>query len=213
MALKSGFENKKKVAILGVLLAVLVIVAIYEATQFFGGSSPAPAASAPAAAPAAAPASASSAPAAATTAAEPGGNALKVPVSLTSLDPTLHPEVMAGAEALEYSGNGRNIFSMNSVPAVIEAVRGPVRPNGNAAPAAVAQMGPPPPPPIALRFFGYEAEGGHRKAFLIHGDDIFIAAEGDVVDHHYRVLKINPMSIEVTDLLYNNTQTLPLVQS
>jgi hypothetical protein len=206
MALKSGFENKKKVAILAALLVVLAGVAIYEFSQFFGGSS----------APAPAPSQASAPPAPETPrepgpAAAAGSEAVKVPTSLTGLDPTLHPEVMAGAESLIYSGTGRNIFSMNSAPAEIEAVRGPVRTKN--APVTVAHLGPPPPPPIQLKFFGFEAHGGSRKAFLLHGDDIFIASEGDVVDHHYRIVSISPVSIQVTDLLYNNTQTLPLIQS
>ena len=206
MALKSGFENKKKVAILAGLLAVMVGVAIYEFTQFSGGSSaPAPAPSQASTAPAAESPRTSGPPPAA------GSEAVKVPTSLAGLDPTLHPEVMAGAEALLYSGNGRNIFSMNSAPAEIEAVRGPVRTKN--APVTVAQVGPPPPPPIQLKFFGFEAHDGSRKAFLLHGDDIFIASEGDVVDHHYRIVSISPVSIQVTDLLYNNTQTLPLIQS
>jgi hypothetical protein len=91
----------------------------------------------------------------------------------------------------------------------IEKPIGPVRPKLQ---QEIAK-GPPPPPPIDLKFFGYEAEGGAKKAFLLHNDDVFIASEGDVVDHHYKIIKINPLSIEVTDLLYNNTQTLPLSQS
>jgi hypothetical protein len=90
-------------------------------------------------------------------------------------------------------------------------VKGPVRPS--AVQQAVANAGPPPPPPIDLKFFGFEASGSNKRAFLLHGDDVFIASEGDVVDRRYKVMKIAPFSIEITDLLFNNTQTLPLAQS
>jgi hypothetical protein len=99
---------------------------------------------------------------------------------------------------------------MNSAPVVIPKEVASVRPQ-----PVVPQPppGPPPPPAIDLKFFGYSANNGAKKAFLLHGDDVFIANEGDVVDHHYKVVKISPLSIQVTDLLYNNTQTLPLTQS
>ena len=72
------------------------------------------------------------------------------------------------------------------------------------------------PPPIDLKFFGYEiARGGDRKAFLLHGDDVFIAAVGDVRGStiRYKIVQIAPMSIQVLDIPYNNTQSLPLIQN
>lgn len=211
--MKTGFENKRNLIVLGVLLVVLVPCIWFFVSRVFVGGSPPPAA------PAAAPANAETGgqPTAVTHRTEEAntsenGHAAKKVVSLESLDPTLHPELMAGAESLEYTGSGRNIFSMSSAPVKIEEAKGPVRPSQQQVAAVQAPTGPPPPPPIDLTFFGYASEGGSRKAFLLHGDDVFIASEGDVVDHHYKVLKINSLTIEVTDLLYNNTQTLNLSQ-
>ena len=73
---------------------------------------------------------------------------------------------------------------------------------------------PAPPPPIDLKFFGFSArQSGVRRAFLLKGDDVFIASEGEVVDHRYKVVKIAPTSIQVEDIPYANTQSLPLVQN
>lgn len=197
--MKTGLDNKRNVAIVVVLLIILVAAIVYFVKSVFIGGSAPPAEPAPAVSTQQEPSPTG-----------PGEHkATKLP-SLAKLDPTLHPEVMAGAESLEYNGSGRNIFSMNSAPVKIETPIGPVRPREV---IAEGPKGPPPPPPIDLKFFGYEAEGGGKKAFLLHNDDVFIASEGDVVDHHYRIIKINPLSIQVTDLLYNNTQTLPLSQS
>jgi hypothetical protein len=138
--------------------------------------------------------------------------AVKVSTSqMAKLDPTLHPEWMAAAESLKYTGIGRNIFSMSSAPVRIEKAIGAVRPGAHA--AAVAQ-GPPAPPAIDLKFFGFESrDGSTRKAFLLHGDDVFIASVGDVVDHRYKVVQIAPFSIQIQDIPYNDTQTLPLIQN
>jgi hypothetical protein len=208
MALKVGTEDKKKVYLATGLGVVMLILLGRFMWQTFGPS--------PAAAPA---------PPAVITAPQPTANTGETPqenttapayvhpaakvAGLASLDPTLHPEVMRQAESLEYTGHGRNIFSQVSAPPVIPKPIAPIR-------QAAVDTGPPPPPPppaINLGFYGYAAEKtGQKQVFLLHGDDIFIASEGDVVDRRYRVVKINSASVQVEDIPYHNTQTLPLRQ-
>jgi hypothetical protein len=206
MAMKVGSEDKKKVAIAGALVALVLILVVWRVLPMFQGSSPAPLPPKVVQPPARAATQSVTQTAAA-------HEAAMVPSSgpLTALDPTLHPEWMAAAESLEYAGKGRNIFSMSSAPVKIEKPQAPPRPTPEQIAAAQA---PPPPPPIDLKFFGFEAHGGNdRKAFLLHGDDVFIAAVGDVVDHRYKVVQIEPLSIQVEDIPFNNTQTLPLIQN
>jgi hypothetical protein len=206
MALKTGLEDKKKVAIAVVLGMVVLFLVLRMAFEMMGGSAPAPQQLPPTVA---------RGPVAAvpqTNSTNGEHEAVKVSAGpMARLDPTLHPEWMAAAESLKYTGTGRNIFSMSSAPVKIEKPIGAVRPGAHA--AAVAQ-GPPAPPAIDLKFFGFESrDGGTRRAFLLHGYDVFIASVGDVVDHRYKVVQIAPMSIQIQDIPYNDTQTLPLIQN
>ena len=209
MALALGTENKKQVIIVAVLFVVIVVIACYEIFGSSGGAStPIPvqtAAKAPAAHPAAGTQSATAGQS------SPGPEAEKL--SNDDLDPTVHFDKLAETEDVEYSGTGRNIFSADSAPAPIEnPIKGPRAVQAAVAvPAGPAPYVPPKPPPIDMKYFGYtQAKDKTIKAFLIHGEDIFMARTGEIVDHRYKVGAILPASIQVTDMGYDNTQTLPL---
>ncbi len=208
MAIKVGTEDKKKVYLASGLGAVMLILLVRFLWQNFGPSPAPPPAPAPIVTVARPAATSSSEPAEGAAAPVFGHQAAKVG-GLASLDPTLHPEIMRQAESLEYTGHGRNIFSQFSAPPEIPKPIASIR----QAKVDTGPPPPPPPPPINLGFYGYAAERtGQRQVFLLHGDDIFIASEGDVVDRRYRVVKIGTASVQVEDIPYHNTQTLPLRQ-
>jgi hypothetical protein len=196
MALSLGTENKKQLYLVIALFAVIAVVGGWE---LYNSLSAPPPRRVPVAAPVTAAAPAAGAP-----------EAQKI--SNEGIDPTLHFDKLAQSEDVKYEGTGRNIFSASSAPVAIPT---PIKTARAGGPAVTLPTGPPPPPrapAIDLKYFGYEEAANRQlQAFFVRGDDIFMAKAGDVVDHRYRVDAIHPTSVEVTDLGYNNTQTLTLM--
>ena len=142
------------------------------------------------------------------------GSAAKAAVttSAAQLDPSLRMDSMLETEKLVYAGTGRNIFSAESAPAALPAPVASARPKTPPPPAYMPPVGPPPPPPIDLKFFGTATSGnGKRQAFLLHGQDVFLASDGDIVQRRYRVILVQANSILVEDMTNNNRQMLPLI--
>jgi hypothetical protein len=187
---KLGTENKRKTIIAGVLL-VLAAFLLIRAFSSGGEESSAPAQSA-------------SAPVAA------GGKAKARKPARTllarSLDPTLRFDLLKSSEDVTYKGNGRNIFSSQAPPPEIPQTVAPVATGGQP-----TTPSPPPPPPSGLKFYGYAGpRNGGKKVFLLKGEDIFLAKEGDVVDRRYKIVRVGTTSVEVEDVLTNHTETIPL---
>ena len=190
--MKIGTEDRKKLILASSLGVLALGTMIYE----FAGSDSAPPAPAP------------------VTAVRPAApSPVTAHVSRAEQDPTLHPEGMQAAEALLYTGSGRNIFLAGSQPAAARiAIPKPIA-SVRTAPSVPVYIGPPAPPAIDLRFFGTaQRQGGKRQAYFLKGDDVFLASEGDIVGRRYKVGTISQNAAQVTDLTNNNTQNLPLVQ-
>ena len=231
--MKKGVDNRKKNIIAAVMggLALIAVVILYN--ELFGGPSAPP--PAPAAAPVAtgstngtrissSSSGSGSSSGGATNAppltgpgaglgVAPGVAATKMASTSSSLDPTLDESAMLRTESLVYSGTGRNIFSLvyTPPPPPQPKILPPARPNPNAVIAPPVPAGPPPPPPINLKFFGTAVRAnGQRQAFLLNGEDVYLAAQGDIVARKYKILSIGENSIQIEDLVYKNSQSLPL---
>ena len=208
MAIPLGTENKRQVYMVIGLFVVILAVGGYELSDYFGGSPTPPP-----------PPVVKTVQQAATTGARPaqgarsgstGQGADAEKLTNPDLDPTVHFDKLTGSEGVEYAGTGRNIFSADSAPVVIEQplTTARVEPAGPVIPVA-----PPKPtaPNIDLKYFGYtQTKDKTMKAFFSHGEDVFMAKTGEIVDHRYKVGTILPANVQVTDLSYNNTQPLTL---
>jgi hypothetical protein len=181
---KVGTENKKKTLIAG---GLAVVAAVLVVKAFTGGgdegSAPAPAASQHSA-------------------------ASRKPAHILmahSLDPSLRFDLLKESEDVTYKGTGRNIFRSEAPPAPIPQPLPPDKQPAQGPPP------PPPPPPIDLKFYGFAGpKGGSKQIFLLKGEDIFVAREGQIIDRRYKIMHIGPTSVEIQDVLTNNTQTIPL---
>jgi hypothetical protein len=203
MALRLGAEKKWQIYLVVALFALIAVLGGWQIYGMFSTPSTPIRPTAPPTPPAQrAPATAGSLPAAAT----PANDAQKL--SNAGLDPSLHLDKLAQNESVVYAGTGRNIFSAESVPVRIETPLASAR-----AAAALTPVAPsvPRPPAIDLKYFGYtQTKDKSLQAYFVRGDDIFLARTGEIVDHRYKVGAIQLTGVQVTDLSYNNTQTLPL---
>ena len=134
-------------------------------------------------------------------------------VVTASLDPRLELDRLRASESIEYGGNGRNIFRAEADPVIPKPLDNGLKNATNTPPPQVVPQGPPPPPPIPLKFFGYASDPSEpKRVFLAQGEDVFVAKEGDIVNRRYKIVKINPNSVEIEDVLSNNRQTVPMTQ-
>lgn len=189
--MKAGTENRKKTIAAVILFAIALLLVGWNLMR---SSSPAPSPKAGGEAGGSAPGT---------------SGAHGAAPMFSNLDPSLRTDLLKGSEEVEYEGSGHDIFRPKPAPTptpivpVIHASQGPtVRPSPT----------PTPRPPINLKFYGFASSktDNVKRVFLSEGEYIFIAKEGDIVRGRYRIIRVNPNSVEVEDVLNNNRQSIPL---
>jgi len=227
-----GTQNKKQVWILGVLLVIMAY--FFYANVLSGPSAPPSTSQRAAAQPAAAPGAYPTSPNAPSPSRRAAGKERSEefhPVYLNpnpakrkdprTIDATLPLHLLSNVQGVDLAGGARNLFQFSATPppkaAVTVAAAGPepkvhlwVGPRPPAPPAPPAP--PPPPPPITLKFYGFSTtqDNGKRTAYLLDGDEIYLASEGDTLKRKYKILRIQANSILIEDLDAKRQQSVPL---
>jgi hypothetical protein len=139
-----------------------------------------------------------------------------------TIDPILRLDMLAKVQGVELAGGSRNLFQYSTPPVKTEALKGPepkVVPKAGSQAVRAADdpakpAGPPPPPPINLKYYGFSTarNNGRKTAFFLDGDEISVAAEGDTVKKHYRVVRIGVNSVVMEDTESKRQQSLPLTE-
>jgi hypothetical protein len=180
---KVGAENKTQLRVMVVLMALLALVAIYNFRNTIWGSS------------AAAPPPSTAAPQKSVA----GG----LPVQDGS-DPRLRTDILDASRKVKYEAGNRNPFAMGAIE-----VKQPDFPVKNPSPPPPPP--PPPPPKIPLKYYGFANKPGEpRKIFLQPEgkEQIYIVAQGEIVDRRYRVVQIQPASVVMEDVMTGNRQSI-----
>jgi len=126
-----------------------------------------------------------------------------VVVSGGSFDPTLRLVALRETEATTYVGSGRNIFHAAEERPKVEIVR-KVEVKIPELPKVVAFD------PIPLSFCGFSRTSGVSTVFLLKGEDVFLAREGDIVDRRYKIVHVRPEAVDIEDLLGERSERLVL---
>ena len=132
-----------------------------------------------------------------------------------SLDPTLRLDLLARVQAVGMAGGVRNLFQFGASPLPPRPDPKIVQPSQPVIVTATPPPGPPPtppPPPIPLKFYGYAtpAPSGAKRVFLLDGEDIIVAAEGQLVKSRYKLVRVGINSVVLEDMQFKHQQTLLL---
>ena len=187
--MKIGAENKKQVRWMIALLAIALLVGIYNFVDFGTSSAagPSPASSTPGAQPTKKSGSSS-------------------PLADSTLDPRLHWPELSASQNVKYEAGGRNIFRMEEVKIekTVASVRQPYTVDMPPTPTPT-----PPPPPIPLKFYGFASKSNEpKRIFLADEGEVFVARQGDIVERKYKIVQINNTSVIIEDVLSGNRQTI-----
>ncbi len=149
---------------------------------------------------------------------------LKLPdgVDVSRIDPALKLNLLAQLQDLPLEGGERSLFEFGAAPkpriptpTVAKVI--PVTPLP-ATPAIPSTPPKPVVPPIPLKYYGYVSDsravapGAAKRAFFLDGEDIVVAGENEVIHNRFKIIRIGVSSAVVEDTTNKNEQTLPLIE-
>ena len=148
------------------------------------------------------------------------------PLDPMTVDPTLQTDLLAKVRSVEFDGVERNLFRFGEKK---ELVASPSAEEIKASQERLRQLQEekrqqvksepvvrkPTAPPIDWKYYGFanSRRDTRKRAFLLDGEEILVATEGDVFEKRYRIVRIGINSIVIEDMQFKEEQKLPLEES
>jgi hypothetical protein len=121
-------------------------------------------------------------------------------------NPALHLDRIERLRKLEYHPTGRDIFTAQLPP--------PPRPKNVEEHKPIGPPAPPPEPALVVpfKYYGFSADAVTKKrlGFFTNGEDVYIAAEGELVQGKFRVVSIGNTWAEVEEMSSNRRARLTM---
>jgi hypothetical protein len=121
-------------------------------------------------------------------------------------NPALHLDRIERLRKLEYHPTGRDIFTAELPP--------PPRPKNAEERRPIGPPAPPPEPALVVpfKYYGFSADAVTKKrlGFFTNGEDVYIAAEGELLQGKFRVLSIGNTWAEVEETSSNRRARLTM---
>ena len=143
-----------------------------------------------------------------------------------TVDPTLQTDLLAKVRSVEFEGIERNLFRFGERKKLVASPSAEeIKESQERLKALQAQSSKPvkkkpvarkpTAPPIDWKYYGFanSRRDTRKRAFLLDGEEIFIATEGDVFEKRYRIVRIGINSIVIEDMQFKEEQKLPLEES
>ena len=148
------------------------------------------------------------------------------PLDPMSVDPTLQTDLLAKVRSVEFEGVERNLFRFGRRKKLVASPSAEEIKQSQERLRALQAQGPKPvkinpgarkptAPRIDWKYYGFanSRRDTRKRAFLLDGEEIFVATEGDVFKKRYRIVRIGINSIVIEDLQFKQEQKLPLEES
>lgn len=132
------------------------------------------------------------------------------------IDPTLRLDLLARLQSVQPASGGRSLFEVAPPPApVLPKPKGPiVIPKPLPAPNPPATVSSVPVLNIPLKYYGFvkpAARGEINRGFFLDGDNVVVAAEGELLKQRYLVVSLTPNTARIEDTQVKQGQTLQVV--
>ncbi len=133
------------------------------------------------------------------------------------IDPTLRLDLLDKVRAVRPETGSRNLFedgpvaaqNLPGIPKMAPMIPKPMTPTPTAMPASNLDLAV----HIPFKYYGFArpaAKGVANRGFFMEGDNIFVAAEGDVLERRYLIVALTPNIAKVEDTQLKQGQDLPV---